>query len=128
MKQSNLKVLIIFAFISVVVIGGYLFVQRENNKPANEAPFSAEHLSCAQLEQEAKNTVKSNNYCENDQDCEIIDGYVYDCYFLTNKNADTSRIDTIQKTAIGKCPLPKFGCYTVNLKAKCKNNKCVIAE
>ena len=129
MKQSTLKSLIIFTFIAVVIIGGYLFIKRKNNKTSNEVPFSAEQLNCAQLEQEAKNIVKSYNYCNRDQDCEVVDDYVYDCYFLANKNTVTSKVDIIQKTAMEKqCPLPVFDCFTVNLKAKCKNNKCVITE
>jgi hypothetical protein len=129
MKKSTLKSLIIFALTTVIIIGVYLFVQRENNKPTSEAPFSAEEFSCAQLEREAKSILKSYNYCDSNQDCEVVDEYVYDCYFLANRNADTSEVNIIQKTAIEKqCPLPVFDCLTVNLKAECKNNKCVIAK
>ena len=129
MKQFTIKSLIIFAFIAVIIISAYLFIKRENSKTNSQVPFSVEQLNCSQLEQESKSIVKGYNYCDKDQDCEVVDDYVYDCYFLANKNADTSKVDIIQKTAIEKqCLLPVFDCYTVHLKAKCKNNKCIIAE
>jgi len=129
MKQFSIKFLIIFAFIFVVIVGRYLFIQGENNNISNEVPFSAEQLSCVRLEQEAKSIIKSYNYCKKNQDCKVVGNYVYGCYFLKNKDADLSKINIIQKTAMEKqCPLPVFDCYTVNLKSKCKNNKCIIAE
>jgi hypothetical protein len=119
MKKNLVIPIILFTFLLTGCSNGNeTGTNQTSTTPQNE-------LSCDEIKKEAQTITSSMNYCESDSDCLIIYGYLFDCYYLANKDADQSLIkNSIKEYTDKKCPNIIFDCYTVNLTAKCKNNKC----
>lgn len=106
--------------IAVIVVAGAVYLI---SKP----------VSCLSLYNEIENDLERANYCEVDDDCDVImlGGWYIDfgCYHFVNKEVDQGAILSKMKTYKDnmKCSQIINDCAPAN-EVRCVSNKCVFAE
>jgi len=91
-------------------------------------------VSCEKLRKKAWDLANKENYCDVDSDCVIsteLQGGVFCCYILLNKNASLNKIKEINgKYSKKTCPLLKCDCMPLMPEdvIKCVDSKCIIGR